>query len=83
MSCMVERKRPQDPAIVRPGTRWLPRYPHINNQTALDIIAKVDLPNGTNFIVQPVEHSGHASRTRRISYKHLLARYYEAPPSSS
>jgi hypothetical protein len=76
---MVARVRPDDPFVVRAGTRWIPRYPDKDRNSTLEIIAVAELANGTNCLVQQVEYTGKNPRRRRLSYKNLLANYREAP----
>lgn len=65
--------------MIRAGSRWIPRYPDRGKHSALEIVAVVELANGTNYIAQQVDYIGKNPRTRRLTYKNLLAKYDQAP----
>jgi hypothetical protein len=61
-----------DPIHVGIGSVWVPRYP--TRQVPVEVLACVDRPNGTNFVVKSLE-DGQINRKRLVSYKYLLAQY--------
>lgn len=71
--------RVNDPVIVRVGSVWEPRWPARGKLATLTVLACVDRPNGTNYVVKSVE-DGEINRTRLLSYKYLLAQYLEQAP---
>jgi hypothetical protein len=76
---MARPSRVQDPVMVRVGSVWTPKYPRLGKQVPLQVLERVDRPNGTNFVVKSVE-DGEINRTRLLSYKYLLAQYLEQAP---
>lgn len=76
MDRMARPSRMNDPVIVRVGSVWTPKYPHHGKQAPLQVLERVDRPNGTNFVVKSLEDGG-INRTRLLSYKYLLAQYLE------
>ena len=76
---MGRPSRVQDPVIVRVGSVWTPKYPHLGRHVPLQVLECVDRPNGTNFVVKSLE-AGEINRTRLVSYKYLLAKYLEQTP---
>lgn len=65
-----------EPVTVRVGSVWRPRWPETKT-VPVTVKACVQLANGTNFIVESVE-AKQINRTRRVSYKYLLAKYVPA-----
>jgi hypothetical protein len=68
---MARPNRVNDPTHVGVGSKWLPRYARL---APVEVLACVDRPNGTNFVVKSLE-DGQINRTRLVSYKYLLAKY--------
>jgi hypothetical protein len=62
---------------VRLGSVWTPRWPKSKNLVPVRVKACVQLANGTNFVVESLK-AKQINRTRRVSYKYLLAKYVPA-----
>lgn len=71
---MARPSRVNDPVYVGVGSVWVPRWPDRNSEAPLKVLAVVDRPNGTNFVVKSLE-DGEINRTRLLSYKYLVAQY--------
>lgn len=71
---MGRPSRVNDPVTVKVGSVWTPRWPQRKGEVPLEVLACVDRPNGTNFVVKSLE-DGEINRTRLLSYKYLLAQY--------
>jgi hypothetical protein len=69
---MARPSRVNDPVAVQVGSVWAPRWPGL--KVPLEVMACVDRPNGTNFVVKSLE-PGQINRTRLVSYKYLLGKY--------
>jgi hypothetical protein len=65
-----------EPVEIRVGSVWTPRWPERKN-VPVKVKACVQLANGTNFVVESLE-AKQINRTRRVSYKYLLAVYVQA-----
>ena len=74
---MARPPRFEDPVQVRVGSVWTPRWTASENLVPVKVKACVELANGMNFIVESVE-TRQINRTRRVSYKYLLAAYVQA-----
>lgn len=72
MGCMARPSSVNDPVTVRVGSVWVPKPS--KGFAPLTVLARVDRPNGTNFVVKSLE-DGEINRTRLVSYKQLLANY--------
>jgi hypothetical protein len=76
---MARPSRVNDPVHVPVGSVWIPKYPHMGKTVPLEVLERVDRPNGTNFVVKSLK-DGEINRTRLLSYKQLLAQYLEQAP---
>jgi hypothetical protein len=64
-----------EPVIVQVGSVWTPRWPE--SAKLVPVTVKACLANGTYFLVESLK-TKQINRTRRVSYKYLLAKYVPA-----